>query len=413
MTRTAIHKLSHRPAAVLASRTGLVGWMVLGCLACSAYDAELLAAPSATERGTVRSSPDAGRGDAGIGEPGAPADASGSDPEPADAGEPFEAGGAPDAGEPLDAAVATIDAAAPVDAAVAIDAASRPSPSVRCNADSECAAGSYCALQTGDCVRNDPDGARCERDGECRSGRCQAERCCADGDECCRTAADCPASFAMPPACEDEGRCQGSRVEAVCDDSVCGSAAADDDSACGVEVRALACGVYPDVRCSGELDQAPPTECATGCDTDSECTEGARCLDGSCTETRADGESCENDRECSSAHCENRVCCDQGRCCARDDDCEDVYLCTNPRACQGVVFRVRCSADARCERASEPQFNSLGCAGQRARTCASGNDVRCPLLSFAFVPECGATCFGDDCGGFPGCEGDECEWRWR
>jgi hypothetical protein len=200
---------------------------------------------------------------------------------------------------------------------------------------------------------------------------------------------------------------------ATCVDFSCGSERVADDSACDAGVTAADCGTSSDRFCSGSEDQAAP-ECASSiCGDDSQCDANAYCMSGTgCSQDRGAGEACSRDAECQSDHCNEGLCCNDGDCCTDDGDCENRYVCTDPRACRGHVYRRHCNA-FRCEEARAPEESSYGCVGQLARACdvPGYRDVTCYLLPTPYVREC-SVCESDaDCTWDYACREGECRQR--
>jgi hypothetical protein len=191
---------------------------------------------------------------------------------------------------------------------------------------------------------------------------------------------------------------------ATCIDFSCGSERIPDDSACDASVAADACGSSSDRYCSGSEDQTAPECGSSSCSDDSQCDLDAHCDSGAgCSHDRTAGEACSRDAECESDHCNAGLCCSDGECCTSEDDCENRYVCTDPRACRGHVYRRDCIA-SRCEEARAPEESSYGCVGQLARVCdvPGYRDVTCYLLPTPYVRECSA------------CESDaDCTWDYE
>src|SRR5690606_10326579 len=84
--------------------------------------------------------------------------------------------------------------------------------------------------------------------------------------------------------------------------------------------------------------------CATTCrrgdvDDDSLCIAAAHCDDGVCVLDEPNGGTCDEDSDCTSGHCENGFCCDDGQCCSVTSDCPGGgsfgATCDDSAGCQG------------------------------------------------------------------------------
>ena len=263
-----------------------------------------------------------------------------------------------------------------------------------CKNDAQCDPGYACVAAA--CVPKVPDGAACGQSNACTSDYCGNGFCCSSGD-CCQVTDDCPKSYEEPPACLEPTKCQGLRTDAVCNDNVCGSVGPiEDDSGCGIEVVAANCAPYPDLLCSGQAAQLPPS-CASACENDEQCSLSAHC-DDICKDDLPDGYSCDEDTDCVSSHCVNGVCCKAGDCCIEPNDCPPVYsspaTCEMPAQCQGV------RVDALCEsfqcKSTGTQGDDSGCGPEiQALDCGDFKPVYCNGAKFQVAPSCPATCSDD------------------
>ncbi|MBX3248064.1 MAG: hypothetical protein KF901_12875 [Myxococcales bacterium] len=176
--------------------------------------------------------------------------------------------------------------------------------------DALCIAAAHC--EAGICVPDVPNGGVCTQDRQCVSGHCDNGFCCETG-RCCSAASDCGSPDAA--ICNDTMRCQGTRGDVSCEDNMCRSRSGiEDDSGCTSTTRALTCGNYRPVFCTGAVSQTPPS-CPTSCLADSECVDGAHCerigaAPGICSLDRAPGFSCTRNPECQAGlFCVDGVCC--------------------------------------------------------------------------------------------------------
>ncbi len=279
-----------------------------------------------------------------------------------------------------------------------------------CEDEGQCVARAHC--EAGVCEADRDAGAACERDPQCASGHCGNGFCCSDGD-CCAVAADCPLLGTTPPRCEVPGSCQGFRVDPGCDASHrCVLARVEDDTACGPEIEAQACGPYPAVYCDGAPEQAEPL-CAAACEQDEDCDPLAHCDEGECLSDLGDGQPCNEDSDCRSAHCANGFCCGGGECCAQAADCPAAYraapVCDEPGACQGHRVDALCQ-ESTCT-SSPPIDDDRGCGeGLLSDECGLYPAVRCTGEPAQEDPACAGACASDaQCDAAAHCDEGRCE----
>ncbi|MAQ18663.1 MAG: hypothetical protein CMN30_28190 [Sandaracinus sp.] len=254
----------------------------------------------------------------------------------------------------------------------------RPSCPSSCTEDSQCDAVAHCD-PPGFCFPDLPDGEPCNEPSDCGSGHCQNGFCCATGD-CCRTATDCPGSYGSPPTCDDARACQGTRDAAQCVSSQCGTAVDQpDDSACTTVIEADTCGLYPTVRCNGNIVQSAPA-CATMCTSDSDCDEPAHCDGGACVMDLPNGAACDENSDCQAGHCQNGFCCASGDCCSAATDCPGSYAeasqCSSPSSCQGQRRDAVCTGAKVCQTGPLVDDDS-GCVGLTSNECGLFPSVMC------------------------------------
>jgi hypothetical protein len=210
-----------------------------------------------------------------------------------------------------------------------------------CERDEECDSEAHC---DGTCILDAPNGQACDENSDCVAGHCQNGHCCTGGD-CCSAPSDCPMSYASAPVCDDPTRCQGSRSNATCEQNVCASAKADDDSACAGKL-ADTCGAAVDSLCTAEVEQ-PGMRCKASCMADSDCDVSAHCEAGTCAADVPNGGACGANSACTSGHCQNGFCCENGDCCASARNCPARYqpppVCADLQACTGYRFEATCS----------------------------------------------------------------------
>ena len=126
-------------------------------------------------------------------------------------------------------------------------------------------------------------------------------------DRLCEIDAEC-SGIGVAPTCTP-ATCQGQGQAGLCSEGVCEAAAIEDDTVCGVEILAVDCGLYADVYCTGEADQATPV-CATGCFTNDDCDSSAHCAEGLCEPGAPQGGACDQPGQCAAGlTCVDSVCC--------------------------------------------------------------------------------------------------------
>ncbi len=265
-----------------------------------------------------------------------------------------------------------------------------------CASDADCDAAAHCA--GGTCVADLEDGAACDGAGDCLSGYCGNGTCCAAGD-CCTEAADCTGlGYDGEPVCDTPATCQGSRQDAVCTGAfTCDAQVADDDSACGGDLEADDCGLYPAAFCTGEPEQT--VTCASTCASDADCDAAAHCAGGTCVADLEDGAACDGAGECLSGYCGNGHCCAAGDCCAEAADCVGLGyggepVCDDPAQCQGSVENAVCG-DFMCD--SVVNDDDSGCTSAvEADACGYYLPVTCTGASEQpGAPSCPTACADD------------------
>jgi len=272
-----------------------------------------------------------------------------------------------------------------------------------CLADGQCSNDGHC--DDGVCEYDLEDGIACDEDSDCQSEHCQNGFCCA-GSDCCYIPFDCPASYAGEPVCNEPGACQGTRDDVACADHMCATEVVDDDSACTQATESDLCGLYKSVFCNGSLDQEDPP-CQDSCAYDSQCDPAAHC-DDVCLADLADGEACDENSDCQSAHCQNGFCCESGDCCHSPEDCPDHYedpaICSSTETCQGERGDRVCIA-SKCD--TQSVDDDSGCVvTTMALSCGYYQDLYCTGQAVQEHPECPTQCEEDsDCTSDGHCDG--------
>ncbi|UJR83715.1 Hypothetical protein I5071_57860 [Sandaracinus amylolyticus] len=193
----------------------------------------------------------------------------------------------------------------------------------------------------------DANGVACTTSSDCVSGHCVDGVCCesACGGECegCASAqtgvadgtcAALAASVAptvvcraVAGVCDVAETCSASSTECPGDGFIAGIACGAAGCVAGVETPASVC--------SGASAACPPASsracapyvcgasaCLDACTGDASCAAGFYCDAGVCVAHRAEGETCDEARQCASGHCVDGACCERGCVrCASDAEC--------------------------------------------------------------------------------------------
>jgi hypothetical protein len=234
-------------------------------------------------------------------------------------------------------------------------------------------------------------GKACTEDMQCKTGHCDGV-CCASGD-CCSTIADCnPTSVGgIQLACNDPATCQGSGGAIQCMNSRCVAVGgAPNDSACLSTTLANSCGAYLPVYCNGMADQHAPA-CPTSCQTNANCKPNAHCDNATCVPNVDNGGACAKDQDCTSGHCNNRICCGSGDCCQTPNQCPASYTapatCDTPETCQGTAKEAACS-NWQCK--SNVVLDDSACTTTTlANNCGAKADVYCKGTKNQVAQGCG------------------------
>jgi subtilisin-like proprotein convertase family protein len=267
-----------------------------------------------------------------------------------------------------------------------------------CTVDAECDPDAHCDDV---CLPDVENGGECDENSDCVSDYCSNGFCC-DGPtgDCCNGDGDsCPADYFETPTCDSPSTCQGSQTGAVCIEFTCVGGTVGNDSECGPDILANACGLYKDIYCTGEKDQ-PVAACPGSCTLDSECDEPAHC-DDICVADLPNGSVCDENSDCISDHCQNGFCCESGDCCSgADETCPEAYYqaptCDDAANCQGTRLDKLCQ-DFMCS--NEPIADDSGCTTETvSQECGCFAPVYCNGEEAQAAPTCPTTCVGDgDC----------------
>jgi subtilisin-like proprotein convertase family protein len=289
------------------------------------------------------------------------------------------------------------------------------------------------------------NGQECNEDMDCLSLHCAGpagypKKWCCDSGNCCPYDSkqqyqmpECPASTSDPPKCNTTSTCQGTRRDSVCSNYMCGTITVNDDTACNTTVKALDCGYYKDIYCTGLLDQTPPI-CPTYCMINNNCDTGfadplknAHCDEKGqpplkndsgtignmeCVQNLGNGAASNEDSDCRSNHSRNFYCCDSsgtdccpdantnygqnatapcGRTTTGKEDYQYVPKCNDRPTCQGQ------RKDAYCNNyicGGTVLDDDSGCTKTlgEAKICSPYINVFCNGQQVQSSPPCIATC---------------------
>ena len=209
-----------------------------------------------------------------------------------------------------------------------------------CTTDDECVEDRFCDSNTGTCMPDLALATPCDRTSQCDNSFCAADEkvCCdslCDGACVACTAAkkasgpdgvcgpviddtdpdgECPIDPGFPNSCGPDGLCQGgacrpfAKNTVACGTVTCVNASEVQGNLCtGVGttcVQALPTDCYPFIC---EVDH-----CRQSCTAATHCQDGAFCnVQGVCQDEKANGDSCEDDIQCTNGHCVDGVCCNE------------------------------------------------------------------------------------------------------
>jgi hypothetical protein len=255
-----------------------------------------------------------------------------------------------------------------------------------CARDQDCAPGQVCDPVAHSCGKKG-QGQPCSVGTECQKGFCVDGVCC---DSACQgpcrscvlgqtpgRCTDTPAGAVDPRGsckdlgaskCDTDGTCDGRRgCRKYPSGTVCGAGSCNAtsnvrtlDQVCGRGIcspgQTVSCGAY---RCNGAI-------CFNACSSDADCASPNSCIGGACTQRgmgapcsqsapcaapltcigttcqlKDQGSVCKIDGECSSGHCTDGVCCENGPCPA----CQSCKVATFVGFCHPLASG---TADSRC-----------------------------------------------------------------
>jgi hypothetical protein len=172
------------------------------------------------------------------------------------------------------------------------------------------------------------DGARCDRAGECKSGNCVDHVCCESACAGTCLACDRPGAegqcLPVPEGQDPDNECAEEPVSTCGRDGVCDGHGACRRQKAGTECGPGGCTVATETAAStcdgngvcqpGASKSCAPavcieSSCGSPCAKDGDCQTGFFCDNSTCRITRPQGDACDRDTQCSTAHCADKVCC--------------------------------------------------------------------------------------------------------
>jgi hypothetical protein len=122
-----------------------------------------------------------------------------------------------------------------------------------------------------------------------------------------------------------------------------------------------------------------------------------------------DGEACQQDAQCESAHCNHGLCCSGGNCCQVPNDCPGDsgigMACDDTTTCQGTRGAIMCEA-FRCVTRNGVADDTACMRGMVANECGLYRPLSCTGAAEQTAPVCPTACRGDsDCDPGAHCDG--------
>jgi hypothetical protein len=112
-----------------------------------------------------------------------------------------------------------------------------------------------------------------------------------------------------------------------------------------------------------------------------------------------DGESCRDDGDCASGHCDNELCCAGGQCCAKTRDCDATdniaLVCDYATTCQGSRGEVACE-NFRCATQNGTPNDTACDEDVEADDCGPYLSIYCDGARDQDPPRCPETCATDE-----------------
>ncbi len=308
----------------------------------------------------------------------------------------------------------------------------------RCAHDSDCAASSYCSLN-GSCqpqltqgtACTEAAGVACKEAGcaVCSTGHCVDGLCCdtacvgtceacsavktgGAAGTCLAIPADqdpdneCAADPGYPDSCKADGSCDGSRAcrsfakaGMACGATTCASGAVSGavcDGAGTCAVSRVSCAPYV----------CDVSACSTTCSIDSDCDAvTGYCLNGTCAEKKATGQSCQSGAQCAAGFCADGVCC-VSACAGQCEACAEkgsegacIPVSGVPRASRSACAGDPAVCGGTCDGTDADECQYAAATRACAQTCASGlaSEGACDAAGNCSTPSttsCGAYACG-------------------
>jgi hypothetical protein len=162
---------------------------------------------------------------------------------------------------------------------------------------------------------------------------------------------------------------------------------------------AVMCGLY---TCADGGEDGDV--CATACDveTDTKCIDSAHCDASVCYDDFSNGQACNEDSDCESAHCQNGFCCADGDCCAVAQDCPTFGtfqpICDTPSTCQGSRGEAVCNSNFECTTQNGVPDDAACTTSVEANDCGWWRPISCAGGTTQTAPACPTTCSShNDC----------------
>ncbi len=287
-----------------------------------------------------------------------------------------------------------------------------------CLVNAECPNGFFC--DGGTCTKKWNDGHTCSDDFECSSSLCRDLVCCnSDCSGICRGCAvmgsvgtctyyaadtdpepectqDLAATCGQTGWCDGGGACQLYSAGTECLAESCTGTS---------HLFADTCNGAGGCQDGGSEDCSPyvclGTSCRTSCTITSHCVAGFICTGNACVPQSGIGDSCSNDGECATGHCEDSVCCNR-EC---DGTCRACNLGGNIGTCidhasgedpeTGCGLCRACDGSGACAPATSGDDPKDQCSPQAKSTC--GRDGECDGLGACRLWAIGTQCVAQSC----------------
>ncbi|MBR9706534.1 hypothetical protein GOV14_05845 [Candidatus Pacearchaeota archaeon] len=268
--------------------------------------------------------------------------------------------------------------------------------------------GTYSGYRLGTCVNGEITSENCEScpedyptsSGEvCCSGNIFNGDCCSDSDcnsdytcESYDCTASAPSSYCGDGTCDSDetcsscsGDCGACSPSSYCGDGTCDSdetcsSCSDDCGACNGEYCSSNSNCESG-NCENNLCCLTGKTCCTSnanCLSDYECGASNYCIESSSEALKDNGYYCSSNSQCSSANCQNGICCISGEtCCQYTSNCGDGFVCdTDYYYCKSTMKSngESCSFDSDCSSNNCNLGGYEGYGSGGGYCCESGKD---------------------------------------